>query len=333
VQRFDSGWVAVDDGLYSGPNLRFDTGALRGLRNIRRIRIQPQGRLTAGSFEWQPVLFDADADIDNLRAGGTGRLTPTLDQAGYVQTQPVSFIGGNPNPAAVLTPAGLAALFDAVGVMTGSTTGGTLGGSLDCRARISGTLEMHLHSLQAALARDDGGGPGFVVALYGSPLLPRAGQWSAVRIDGVTSDVSAVDPQQGIPVLRLAGRPYIFRDPAQARLVSGVNGRPREYGLLFSTDTSRVLFAQPTISVTPGQPGRLSSAPPLLADPTALVQGSTYFPRKALVLQARETPLFEISAEQPRLQLRAALAWCGQRRRLGARPHFSRRAQTVQAGH
>jgi len=286
MQRFDSGWQAVDDGLYSRPPLRFDTGPLRGLRSIRRIRIQPQGRLTAGGFEWQPVLFDADADIDNLTAGGTGRLTPTLGQAGYVQTQPVSFIAGAPNPDAVLTEAGLAALFDAVG--------GTLGGSLDCRARISGTLEMHLHGLQAALARDDGGGLGFVVALNGSPLLPRAGQWSAVRIDGITSDVSAVDPQQGIPVLRLAGRPYTFRDPAQARLV---NGRPREYGLLFSTEASRVLFAQPTISVTPGQPGRLSSAPPLMADPTSLVQGSAYFPRKALVLQARETPLFEISAD------------------------------------
>ena len=298
VQRFDSGWQAVDDGLYASP-VRFDTGALRGLRNIRRIRIQQQPRIAlANGFEWQPVLFDADAEIDNLVAGGKGRLAPTLDQLGYVQTKPVSMVGGVPNPGALLTAASLAALFDAVGNMNGGTNGGTgggtIGGALDCRARIGGTLEMHLHGLQAAVARDDVGGLGFVVALHGSPLLPRAGQWSAVRIDGVTSDVSAVDPQTGIPVLRLGGRPFIFRDPAQARLV---NGKPREYGLLFSTDASRVLFARPTISIIPGQPGRLSSAPPLMADPTALVQGSGFFPRKAMVLQAREAPLFDITSD------------------------------------
>ena len=43
--------------------------------------------------------------------------------------------------------------------------------------------------------------PGFVVAAYGSPKLPRAGQWSAVSINSATGEAAPVDPRHGMPVI------------------------------------------------------------------------------------------------------------------------------------
>ena len=290
VLRFDSGWVAIDDGLFQR-YVPMETGVLRALRNIRRIRILPQPLLvlndkTPDRSVWQPVIFDADAQIDDVASGGKDGLVPALDHAGYIQVEPV-WDPAKPveNTKEAPDAPRFAALFKAVG--------GSMGGTVDCRVRLGGTLEMHLSTLQAGLAPDDNNVIGFALAAYGSPTLPRAGQWSAVRIDGATSDVSPVDPRHGMPVIRRPGQPITFRDPADARLVR--NRPAAEYGLLMSTPASRVLFPKP--SIDPAQPSRLRSAPPLMADPTCLVQGSGAFPRAALALQAKELALFDIAPD------------------------------------
>ena len=41
-----------------------------------------------------------------------------------------------------------------------------------------------------------------------------------MRIDGTTSDVSAIDAKRGVPVSRAPGSPYGFRDPAEVRQVA-----------------------------------------------------------------------------------------------------------------
>jgi hypothetical protein len=292
VLRFDSGWQAIDDGLFQR-YVPVETGVLRALRNIRRIRILPQPLLvlnvvnngTPERSVWQPVIFDADAQIDDVVSGGKDGLVPALDHAGYIQVEPVWDPVKTPaeNAREVPNAARFAALFKAVG--------GSMGGAVDCRIRLGGTLEVHLSALQAGVAPDDDNVVGFALAAYGSPTLPRAGQWSAVRIDGATSDVSPVDPRHGMPVIRRPGQPCTFRDPADARLVR--NRPSAEYGLLMCTPASRVLFPKP--SIDPAQPGRLRSAPPLMADPACLIQGSGAFPRAARALQAKEPALFDIS--------------------------------------
>jgi hypothetical protein len=276
VQRFDSGWQAVDDGLFSR-YVPFDTGVLKALRKIRRIRELPLPALTLpDNSVWRPVLFDADAQIDDLIAGGANGTLPALDHAGYIQIKPG-------NPPEFPNAERLRDLFKAVG--------GTIGGAIDGRCRLGGTLEMHLHALQAALAMDDVGTIGFVVAAYGSPVLPRAGRWSAVRIDALSADVSPVDVHLGLPAVQRPGEVIKFVDPAQAH-----KAKPAaEYGLLVSTDSSRVLFPRPTVSTAPAQRGLLSCAPPLMADPAALVHASGQFPRSAFVLQGKLAPQFEIS--------------------------------------
>ena len=288
VQRFDSGWQAVDDGLFNR-YVPFETGVLRGLRGIRRIRELPLPALTLSDRSvWRPVLFDADAQIDDLIAGGASSTLPALDHAGYIQIKPVGEVklGGAAKPGDPperLDAARMRALFEAVG--------GAIGGPVDGRSRLGGTLEMHLHALQAALALDDVGTTGFVVAAYGSPVLPRAGRWSVVRIDTATADVSPIDVQRGVPVIQRPGDVFKFVDPMQAHKAKPV----ADYGLLVSTESSRVLFPRPTVSAVAAQRGVLRSAPPLMADPAALVHASGHFPRSAFVLQGQVEPSFEIS--------------------------------------
>lgn len=288
VQRFDSGWQAVDDGLFNR-YVPFETGVLKALRKIRRIRELPLPALTLPDKSvWRPVLFDADAQIDDLIAGGINGTLPALDHAGYIQIKPVGDVklagGVKPgDPPEQPNAARLRALFEAAG--------GTIGGAIDGRSRLGGTLDMHLHALQAALATDDVGTTGFVVAVYGSPVLPRAGRWSAVRIDALSADVSPVDVRLGLPVVQRPGEVIKFVDPMQAH-----KAKPAaEYGLLVSTDSGRMLFPRPTVSTAPAQRGLLRCAPPLIADPPALVHASGSFPRSAFVLQGKLAPLFEIS--------------------------------------
>ena len=284
VQRFDSGWQPIDDGTFNR-YVPFEPGAVRALRRIRHIRILPQPPLTVSDGSvWQPVRFDADADLEDVIAGGSNGLVPALDHAGYIQLSPV-WRGADAPPAALKEAPDskrFAALFRAAG---------PIGGAIDCRIRLGGTLEMQLSSLLADLAPDDAGTPHFAIAVYGSPTLPRAGQWSAVRIDGKTSDVSTVDPRRGVPVVRRIRRdqPFRFRDPSDARRTTAA----AEYGLLLTTPTSRVLFPRP--SVDPARPGRLTSASPLVADPLSLLSATSAFPRAGFALRSQELPRFEIS--------------------------------------
>ena len=275
VKRFDSGWQAIDDGEYRR-YVAFEKGVVNGLRRIRNIRNLPVARLVVGTTTWQAVRFDADADIQD--AGGGGRVA-AIDQDGYVQ---ITASPANSPPDA----ARLAALFQAVG--------GPIGGAIDCRARLGGTLDAQLLGLRADFAPDDANARKFAVAVYGAPTLARVGQWAPVRIDGATAELVPIDPQRGVPVVRrtLAGRPgarLAFCDPADANRTKPA----APYALLFATASSRVLFPEP--SIVPGAAGAIDSAPPLIADPVALVQAGGSFPRAAFALRAKEQPLFAIS--------------------------------------
>ena len=91
VLRFDSGLVAVDDGLFEKP-ARFDKGVVIAFRKIRRIRVLAKPALTINDGAvlsvWQEVLYDCDAELENVTANGVDGLVPLRDQSGYVQLQP-----------------------------------------------------------------------------------------------------------------------------------------------------------------------------------------------------------------------------------------------------
>jgi hypothetical protein len=275
VLRFDSGWIPIDDGEFTR-YVPFEKGVVKAFRNIRHIRILDKAPLTLSDGSvWQPVLYDADAELENVVAGGSGSLVPIRDHAGYVQLTPAG-------PSAAPNAARFRALFERVGT--------SIGGPIDCTIRVNDTLEMYLSGIFADAAPDDvGTDPGFVIAAYGLPKLPRAGQWSAVRINGATLEASPVDPRHGIPVIRRPGQPYTFRDPADAHRTNP----NAEYGFLMATQTSRVLFPRPTLD--PNQIDRLTTAKPVVADPYSLVQASSAFPRPTFALRCNEVPVFNIS--------------------------------------
>jgi hypothetical protein len=278
VFRTDSGWVALEPGLFTQP-ISFEKGAVRSFQNIRRIRINGEVRPLIGGTAVQPVLFDADADI----LDHPGSPVPIYDRPGYIQVQ---FAPPPPVPPAVaapLTDTQLKALFDKVG---------PIGSPVDCVIRLAKTLEMQLSSIVSDVALDDTGKQiGFAVAVVGSPKLPRAGQWNVMRIDPATREVSPVDPRRGVPVVRVGLGVYRFREPSDARLTN-----PRiQHGLLLSTESSRVLFPQPFVSLAPPG-GKLEfDLPPVMADPYSLVQSTGHFPRPGFGLGLKEKALFHIA--------------------------------------
>jgi hypothetical protein len=282
VLRFDSGWQSVNDGefkLVSPALFEFEKGVVKAFRNIRRIRLLSDPPLNlSDSSSWQPVIFDADAHLESVVAGGAAGLVPIYDHPGYIQIAPTEF-------GSEVTRDRIVKLLKKVGK--------AVGGGIDCRIRLGETLEMNLSGIFADEAPHEKGPdpPALMLAAYGLPKLPRAGQWSAVRINSSTSEASPVDPRHGMPVVKRTGQPkYIFRDPGDVNL-----SKPDDFGFLMSTATSRVLFPEPSVSDDPLEKGKLLTEPPFVADPYSLVQATSQFPRPTYALRCVESPLFNIS--------------------------------------
>jgi hypothetical protein len=279
VFRIDTGWVAIDSGEFKRPDA-FQKGAVRSFQNIRRIRIVGAVITLAPSTTVQPVIFDADADIESAIGG----IVPIYDRPGYIQLTPSDAVQ---SPVVAHPPINevrkilLKQLFDKVHAISGP---------VDCAVRVGGTLEAQISSIVSDTALDDGKALGFAVAIVGAPKLPRAGQWSFVRLDAFTHEPAAVDAHRGVPLVRNGSGPYKFREPADTRRTDAAI----EYALLMATDTSRALFK--TAKIDPGQPGRLLfDTPPLVADPHSLVQATGLFPRPNFALPLVELPSFTIS--------------------------------------
>src|SRR6516164_5594519 len=167
------------------------------------------------------VRFDCALTIENAVLGAGPEGVPALDHLGYVQLT-------DPPNHGQLAPDQYAELLSAAG---------PLGGLIDCTVDIGGTGQ-RMRLVHVGVAASPGmGGPEFVVAAWGSPLLPGGGQWSFLRQGASDQAPVAVDPQQGVPMVR-AG-------PATAA----------------PPPTSPYRFADPADVLHPGQPGRRLRAP------------------------------------------------------------------------
>jgi hypothetical protein len=290
VTRYDSGWNAIEDGdcrRYAP----IETGVVQAFRKIRNVRITPRPLVTPATaspkkWVWQEVRYDADLHLSPEPGNpAADRVVPIRDHVGYIQILPVDAVAaqGDIDSDAVPTAERFDELMKAAGH--------PIGGSLDAAIRLGGTLAMQLGHLEVARDASNPTPPRFVLAVSGTPALPRAGQWSPVRIDGKTRDVSPVDARRGLPVIRRTGEAaFVFREAALAYQAAPAD----EFALLMCTPSSRVLFPAP--SVTPGQ-GTVLGAAPLVADPAALAQSSGLFPRPAFALQCAGSAIFQVSAE------------------------------------
>ena len=273
IVRDDSGWVPVTDGLYQYDKLTFHPGVVKGFFNIRNIRDTAQvyevNYGPDGVLKLAAVYFDADIQIDDPIRGATNRLVPSPNQLGFV-------LLSLPNSQTYLQPEQLADLLKSQG---------SLGGGVDCVIDVGQSGQhMRVTRVDFSTALTAGGKQEFVGAARGSLALPKDGAWSITR--QTADEPQALNPDFGVPLIREGEssvvlnpaynnpNPLRFADPAD---LLRSNNPASDYGLLFSTDTQRLLFPRPKIET--GSRKITSTKPPLLADMYSLMTAVGIFPK------------------------------------------------------
>lgn len=270
----DSGWIAVEDGTFvptgaAGFNAKIENGLVKKFSRIRRIRTTGRQVTLTSKKIVDEVVFDADAVIDT--AGRAGEITvPLLNRPGYIHLP----------DSGELNEADLAALFAQVGAISSP---------IDATVTLCDTWSVHLTAVASDTAPNDAAKIGFAVAANGSPQLPRAGQWSAVRIDPATKAAFAIDERSGVPFVRRGGGDILVRDPIDALRTTA----QKPYGLMMSTQASRALFPSPHL--TPGGAAEVRCDAPSIADPYSLVQTTSAFPPVTSALGLDQAATFKVA--------------------------------------
>lgn len=317
--RWDSGWQPESDGLFDfryrvkkkavpGPGVdrpspyEVHPGVVRGVFQVRNIRetdaLPPfitslnkangDSYVDQDNFEQtvdgstlpeerapgvllQPVYFDGDIEIGGLVAGGMSGRVPSKGILGYVQLKP----RGEPLSAV--------ALRDLLNFQFGS-----IGAAVECEIDVAGSGQrMRVSRVDVSPSVDAGGaGPIFVVAARGAVVLARGGSWSVVRHDQGSGEVSPLDSNATVPLIRRgrlnpatrttdAGPGDLFRVANPIDLVRALAPDTRNYGLLQTTGTQKALFRQPSFQQGVDQ---LLGAAPDYADAYRLVNTKGIFP-------------------------------------------------------
>src|SRR5262249_18284424 len=163
---------------------------------------------------------------------------------------------------------------------------GALGGPVACVID-AGKSGQHIRVSRVDVnASSDGAGPIFVGAARGAVVLPKAGSWSLVQHNQGSGEVSPLDPQTAVPVIRRgklsADATTTDTTPADLvriahpiDLVQAPGPDTRNFGLLQSTTTQKALFRLP--SFQEGVP-ELKGAAPDFADAYRLLNSKGIFP-------------------------------------------------------
>ena len=320
--RWDSGWQPESEGLFDfryvvkkkkvpGPGVAFEEkpspyevhpGVVRGVFTVRNIhetdalppfvaalnKANGDTYIDQDNFErivdgstpvaerapgvlLQPVYFDGDIQIDGLTAGGMNGRVPSKGILGYVQLKP----RGEPLSAA--------ALRDLLNFQFGS-----IGAAVDCEIDVAASGQrLRVSRVDISPSVNAGGSsPIFVASARGALVLGTGGAWSVVRHDQGSGEVSAVDANATVPLIRRgrlnpaagttdAAPGDLFRIANPIDLVRPLAPDSRNYGLLQTTGTQKVLFRQPSFQQGVDQ---LLGAAPDYADAYRLVNTKGIFP-------------------------------------------------------
>jgi len=291
VVRHDTGWHAVAAGefefLQGSPTIksRILLGPVTSLNNVRNIQFST-GTVTVGSLTYTPCTFDADVAF-------TPTLNMSADGKSSVSTVVCTSIRGyaddtaSINTATTLSADDIIALMQQVGRATGTT---------GCVARTHGSgtgqFAMAVTAIGAAVAA--GSTPMLQTALFGTPQLPKDGQWSiAKRPSGATAPVP-VAAHAPVPLTQgtsagstvpsspgtFAANCFRLLDPEDAQ---SVDSPQNFYSVLQGTGTSKSLFEHPLINDLGNGLG--FGNVPGLADAGALLGIAGVFPDIGNVLQ------------------------------------------------
>ena len=239
VIRHDSGWQAISSGDFQFPDpadFLVHTGAVLQLVNVRNIQANGAIFPPSGAPQWLPVTFDADMQLNAviaINSGATGTNTvASRGITGYlletVTTPP--FI---PPPASVVA---LLSTNQAAGPVSCTVTIASSGAQF--RGSGVDVTAFMANATQAAI----------VCALRGSPVLPPDGAWSIGKRSTLhTSPPLPLDPNFPVPLVQNAAQPKVwyYADPTD---ILSLSTPASEYGLLQSTGTQKLFFAQPKIT-------------------------------------------------------------------------------------
>jgi hypothetical protein len=291
VVKHDTGWHAVAAGEFeflqgsSTTKSRILPGPVTSVNSVRNIQFSTE-TVTVGAFTYTPCTFDADvafAPSLNLAAAGKSSVKTVACTSIQGYADDTASIGS----ATTLTAADVIALMQQVGRVTGSTS---------CVARVggSGTTQFTMAATAIGAAVATGSTPMLQTALFGTPQLPKDGQWSiAKRATGATAPVP-VDPGAPVPLTRgttagstvpsgpgtFAASCFRLLDPEDAQ---SVDSPQNFYGILQGTGTSKSLFEHALIN--DAGTGLGFGNVPGLADPGALLGIAGVFPDIGNVLQ------------------------------------------------
>ena len=223
VHRTDSGWVAIESGVFNRPTA-FVKGCVKAFHNIRRIRITGAAFVIDPGVAVRPVVFDADAEIEAFPAPSSRRSFRS-DRLGYVQVQP-PLRRRRPGCAVALEHRTLRRLFETVGPISGPVDG---------LVRVGGTLDLQLSGITSDLAPDD------LKRRVRRCLLAvlRCRELDNGRLSGSLHRRSKQ---------RRSIRGAVFRSAEQCRFTvpravgCAPHARERAGGLLMTTQASRALF-------------------------------------------------------------------------------------------
>ena len=304
ILREDSGWVAASNGLFDFPHdevhgiapafppQRIHKGAVRGVVNVRNIRLQGADfpvppPPAATPVVWQPVIFDADVLIGNnltVTAGGVvaadGVHVASRNITGYIQIDgpPYNVVGSDGKTISLVAPASAANIYELLlrkGAASAPVACAVEGGP-------AGKQTLELRTARADVScNDNAAQPHLVAALRGTPVLPRDGAWSLARKKDTDTAPNALDPQFAVPLVRpessAAGADrWHLADPLDITRL-GQNDIPTiVYGFLQATGTQKLFFPRPQVTDTDASI-KLPRVPKL-ADVASLFNAEGIFP-------------------------------------------------------
>jgi hypothetical protein len=299
ILREDTGWLAASDGLFAYtpaaaeafPESKRHLGAISGIERVRNIRLEgsqfplPE-KAGALAVQWQPVRFDADVIF---RTNSTPRLAIAQGSAsGRVASREISGwiqIGGpqytdyaNGIAVSLTRPASASDIFSLLQVA------GPARAPLGCTLNLGGTeaepgMVFRANTVDVE-CNDDALSPDLVVAVRGSPTLPRDGAWSMARRPAAEPAPKALDPSFPIPLVRpnssaAAGR-WHLSDPADILKLNDADNPAVHYGFVQSLGAQKLFFGRVRVG-NDADPVSVPQAPQL-ADMGALLHAAGIFP-------------------------------------------------------
>lgn len=312
VLREDSGWVPTSDGefLFKGDPkavgpppprvpaafepINVHKGAVKSVVNIRNIRMDGGQRDVPakgepGTITWQPVRFDADILFDTvadprlaLGAGANAQRVPSRGLTGWIQIDGPTYKSRADDGAEVdrARPANGAEVADLLALV------GPARGPISCELLLGGTetepgLRVQASSIDVSCALGPASTPLLVVAVRGSPALPRDGAWSLARLGASETEPHALDPSFPVPVVRpnlgqAGSNRWHLSDPVDILKLDDADAPSMGYGLVQSLGTQKVFFARPRVG-NEAKPLTVPK-PPQLADVGSLLNAAGIFP-------------------------------------------------------